>query len=266
MNKIMFLKLGGSLVTDKRKAYTFHESLVRQVVSEIVECLQEDPTIQLVLGNGAGSFAHRSATKYKLSEGATQQEGRFGACATHLDASRLNQLILKILLAAQLPVFSLQPSAFILSSDRKTTLLNISLIQAAIDQTMIPLVYGDVIIDTKLGATVYSTDRIFREIAEQFAHTAYAPSLIIHAGNYDGVMDQNGNIIPKITRNNHAEIKKSFYKSDIVDVTGGMEQKVEDMLELADLGIESVIINGKKKGVLKQTMLGDISSGTHIST
>lgn len=266
MNNIIFLKLGGSLVTDKRKAYTFNEAVVRQVVAEIAECLKEKPDIQLVLGNGAGSFAHQSATKYKLHIGATKEESRFGACVTHMDAAHLNQLITKIFFDAKLPVFSLQPSAFILSTDRKTTNITVDILKATLANGMIPFVYGDVIVDEKIGATVYSTDRIFREIAEHMVGTEYAPSLIIHAGNYEGVMDQRGQIISRITRENYEEVKKSLYKSDVIDVTGGMEQKVEEMLSLADHGVDSIIINGKKKGQIKASLLGNIASGTYISS
>ncbi|CAN5168194.1 isopentenyl phosphate kinase [soil metagenome] len=266
MNKVIFLKLGGSLVTDKRKAYIFNESMVKQVVSEITECLIEQPDLKLVLGNGAGSFAHQSATKYNLKDGAKEKEGRFGACFTHTDASYLNHLIIKLFLQQNIPVFSVQPSAFILSSQRETTHIDFSIIKALMTHSMIPFVYGDVIVDEKLGAVVYSTDRIFREMAEGMTSSEYAPSLIIHAGNYDGVMDQNGKIIPHVTRQNYDEVKKSLYKSDVIDITGGMEQKVEEMLSLADHGINSVIINGKKKGNMKSTILGDISSGTYIST
>ena len=262
---IIYLKLGGSLVTDKRKAYTFNESIVRQVVSQIAECLRERSDIQLVLGNGAGSFAHQSATKYRLHLGATEEEGIYGSCATHTDAAQLNQLIVKILLESKIPVYTLQPSAFILSSSRSTKHLNLTVFEQIITNNMIPFVYGDVIIDTDIGATIYSTDRIFREIAEKHAGTHFTPGLIIHAGNYDGVMDQNGQIIPTITRENYNEVKKSLYRSDVIDVTGGMEQKVEEMLHLVDHKISSIIINGKKKGLIKQTLLGDISSGTYIT-
>lgn len=267
MNKqIIFIKLGGSLVTDKRKAYTFNESIVNQIVEEIVGCLKAQPHLQLVLGNGAGSFAHQSAAKYRLSEGVNQDAGRFGACVTHNDASYLNHLITKIFHKARLPIFSLQPSAFILASNRNTVTMDLSVYRQLIQHHIIPFVYGDVIIDEVLGATVYSTDRIFRELAQQTVQTILAPSLIIHAGNYDGVMDQKGNIVSKITKNNYEEIKKSLYSSDLIDVTGGMEQKVKEMLHLADKGISSIIVNGKKKGIITQAMQGDLSSGTYITT
>ncbi len=265
MKKVIFLKLGGSLVTEKRKAYTFNELVVRQIVSEIAECLRENPDLHLILGNGAGSFAHQSATQYKLHQGATNRESRFGACVTHNDALYLNHIITKILLQANVPVFSLQPSAFVLSEQKKTVSMDISVITTLLDNSVIPFIYGDVIIDKERGATIYSTDRLFSEIAKKCATTSYSPSIIIHAGDYDGALDDKSKIIPSITRANYDDIKKYLYKSDLVDVTGGMEQKIAEMLELADQGVSSIIINGKKKGLLKKTILGDYSSGTYLS-
>lgn len=266
MKKIIYLKLGGSLVTDKKKAYTFQESQVVQIVQEVAAALQTNPEIQLVLGNGAGSFAHQSATKYQLKNGATSVEGKYGAAVTHQDATYLNHLISRLFHAASLPVFSLQPSAFIRAQNRHTAHLDLSIFEDMIRLGIIPFIYGDVIIDSHVGATVYSTDRLFREIAQKYAATPLSPKLIIHAGNYDGVMDQKGNIIPQITRSNYDEVKKSLYTSDMVDVTGGMQQKIEEMLALADSGISSIIINGKQKNLIKDTLLGDISSGTYISS
>ncbi|MBP7967151.1 isopentenyl phosphate kinase family protein [Candidatus Woesebacteria bacterium] len=266
MKKLIYLKLGGSLVTDKKKAYTFQASQVKQIVQEVVEALQTDLDIQLVLGNGAGSFAHQSATKYQLKNGATSAEGKYGAAVTHQDATYLNHLISHLFHASSLPVFSLQPSAFIRATNRQTTHLDLSIFEDMVRQGIIPFIYGDVIIDSQVGATVYSTDRLFREIAQKHVSTSFAPQLIIHAGNYDGVLDQNNKIIPHITPHNFEEIKNNFYTSDTVDVTGGMQQKVAEMMQLAVKGIPSIIINGSKKGHIKNALIGAVSSGTYIST
>lgn len=266
MKKIIYVKLGGSLVTNKQKAYTFNENIVKQIAKEIAEAVKEQPNLQLVLGNGAGSFAHQSAAKHNLKDGVTTSEGKYGATVTHQDATYLNHLITHILHQSSLPVFSLQPSAYFLANNRSTTKIDLSVFEELITHAMIPFIYGDVIIDTKVGATVYSTDRLLREIAQKHLNTAYQPSLIIHAGNYDGVVDKNNSVISHITPQNYDSVQHNFYISSNIDVTGGMQKKVEEMLELAAQGIPSIILNGSKKGLLKQTLAGNISSGTYISS
>lgn len=266
MKKIIYLKLGGSLVTDKQKAYTFNEQIVKQIAVEITEVLKENHNIQLVLGNGAGSFAHQSATKYNLQTGASTSEGKFGASVTHQDATHLNHLITRIFHQTSIPVFSLQPSAYIIAENKNTNNINLSVFEELINQGLIPFIYGDVIIDTKIGATVYSTDRLFREIAQKHINTIYQPSFIIHAGNYDGVLDKKGDLISNISPQNYDSIKQHFYTTSTIDVTGGMQKKVEEMLHLSSQGIPSIIINGTKKSLIKQTLLGHLSSGTYISS
>ena len=266
MKKIIYLKLGGSLVTNKQKAYTFNEDIVKQIAAEIAETVREQSNLQLVLGNGAGSFAHQSAAKYNLKDGVTTLGGKYGAAVTHQDATYLNHLITHIFHQSSLPVFSLQPSAYILASNRSTTQIELSVFEKLITQDMIPFIYGDVIIDTEVGATVYSTDRLLREIAQKHINTVYQPSLIIHAGNYDGVLDKNNSVISHITPRNYNSVQQNFYNSSNVDVTGGMEKKVDEMLKLAAHGIPSIILNGSKKGLLKETLAGAFSSGTYISS
>jgi isopentenyl phosphate kinase len=50
----------------------------------------------------------------------------------------------------------------------------------------------------------------------------------------------------------------------IKDVTGGMKNKVEELLRLAKSGIESEIVNANKRGVLKRLVAGERGLGTVI--
>ena len=50
-----------------------------------------------------------------------------------------------------------------------------------------------------------------------------------------------------------------------IDVTGGMLHKVKSLLELAKIGIESQVIDGKKPQTLKRALLGERNLGTIIT-
>ena len=76
-------------------------------------------------------------------------------------------------------------------------------------------------------------------------------------GNTDGVYDERGNTIDKITPKNFAEVKKVLGGSKSIDVTGGMLHKVEESLNLAKkLNIKTLIINGNMENSLLKAILG----------
>jgi hypothetical protein len=58
MKNLVFLKLGGSLITDKNKPYTSRPDKFTQIAHEIKSALSRNPDLQLILGHGPGSFGH----------------------------------------------------------------------------------------------------------------------------------------------------------------------------------------------------------------
>jgi len=56
--KIVLIKLGGSLITNKQKPFTPKISVIDDLSRQIKEALDEDKSLQLIIGNGGGSFPH----------------------------------------------------------------------------------------------------------------------------------------------------------------------------------------------------------------
>ena len=67
--EIIFLKLGGSLITDKDKAYTPRLDKLTELALEIKTVLDSTPDLLLILGHGSGSFGHTAAKKYGTRDG-----------------------------------------------------------------------------------------------------------------------------------------------------------------------------------------------------
>ncbi len=61
---LTFLKLGGSLITDKDSPHTARPEILRRLADEIVAARQSNPAMQLLIGHGSGSFGHMPAKKY----------------------------------------------------------------------------------------------------------------------------------------------------------------------------------------------------------
>lgn len=265
---ITLLKLGGSLITDKNKPYTARPAMIEQVVSEIATAVAAQPDLHLVLGNGAGSYAHQSAAQYKTIDGATSPEDMYGACVVHRDATRLHNMLIDACLEKKLPVYSMQPSALFMTENKQFCSGNYWILSTVLQNNMIPFLYGDVMIDKKIGATIYSTETLFAVLATFLPVVRdyqFTIDNIILAGDYDGVYDEQKNVIPEINTANFTKVKKHIGNSEHLDVTGGMVQKVQESLSIAQKGIDSHIINGSMKGNIAKALNGDCSFGTRIT-
>ncbi|MBN1319078.1 MAG: hypothetical protein JXA42_26580, partial [Anaerolineales bacterium] len=60
-NNVLFLKLGGSLITDKTRRETPRFDVIKWLAAEVREALDRRPDLKLVIGHGSGSFGHFAA-------------------------------------------------------------------------------------------------------------------------------------------------------------------------------------------------------------
>jgi len=256
MKNLIFIKLGGSLITKKRP-YTLNLRKIRELVKEISD-LKRRYKFKILLGNGAGSFAHVSAKKFKTKEGYINEKSKIGHCIVQDDASTLNRILVKEFLRAREKAISFQPSAAIETSNGKIKFFYFQPIKNYLKSDLIPIVFGDVVSDRKKGCSILSTEEIFKYLAKRLK-----PQKIILMSKVEGVLDSKGKIIPEINKNNFSKVQKFLKGANKIDVTGGMAHKVKEAMEMAKGKIEVFIIGGKK-GNLEKVLKGE-SIGTKIS-
>jgi isopentenyl phosphate kinase len=254
MKKLILIKLGGSVITDKSKEYSVREGNIKRFAGEVAEALKKSSD-KIIIGNGAGSFAHVPAKKYRTKEGLIAKSSVYGMAVTEDAARKLNSIVIKNFLEERLPVFSFSPASFLISDAKVYSKSYIEPINKALEIGSVPVVYGDVIIDKKIGCTIFSTEKILSILAKALLKDYKIR--IIYITDVDGVYDKDGKTIPVITNKNFKSLKSSITGACGVDVTGGMLHKVEEALKLAkETGIETVLINGNKKGNLMKVILG----------
>jgi len=261
--RLVFLKLGGSLITDKQTPRTARGGIIQRICGEIKTTLAEDPELRILLGHGSGSFGHVSGNKYQTRDGVSSPSDWLGFTKVWQDASTLNRLIMEALKSSDLPGICFPPSAGILSQGRKIQTWDLKPLRAALKHRLIPVVYGDVVFDTDLGGTILSTEDLFVFLAEEFK-----PDKILLAGLDPGVWkDYPGktSLFTEITPADQVEADKAVGRSAATDVTGGMAEKVNQMLELirSNPALEAVIFSGEEPGSIQQALLGKVS-GTRI--
>lgn len=260
---LVFLKLGGSLITDKSAKQTVLPAALDRLAHEIAAALAAQPALQLVVGHGSGSFGHTEGKKYGTRGGVrTPQQWRGFAEVAHA-ATKLNRQVLDALRAAGVPALNCQPSASAVAHDGLIQSMAVAPVRNALEHGLVPLVMGDVAVDEIRGGTIISTEDVFRYLAEQLQ-----PEQILLAGIERGVLAQwpDGEVIPLINSGNIQAVRPVLRGSHAADVTGGMESKVLDMLALAQSrpGLAIRIFPGTRPGMVQQMLLGGAGAGTRV--
>jgi isopentenyl phosphate kinase len=264
MTSLVFLKLGGSLLTDKSQSATARPDIIRRCACEVREALRARPELRLLLAHGSGSFGHVAAVQSRFGSG-----GVTGYAETGAAAARLNRIVTDIFLAEGVPVVSLQPSASAVCENGRLVELAVRPIELALPAGLVPIVYGDVAFDITCGESIASTELIFAYLAPRLR-----PARIVLAGQVDGVYtadplrDPSAERIPQITPATFADVRARLGGSHGVDVTGGMLTKVELMVSLVSIlpSLRARIISGETSGLLAQALQSDdnVSTGTWI--
>jgi isopentenyl phosphate kinase len=251
----IFLKLGGSLITDKTRVEHARKPIIRRLAREIKGAHEVRPDLQLVLGHGSGSFGHVAAKRHGTREGVKDRSGWLGYAEVAAAAARLNQIVTDLFIEEGVPVVSLPPSASARCEDGALRYLDTLALSTLLEHQLVPLVQGDVALDTVRGATIVSTEDVFIYLVREFQ-----PTHILLAGEVAGVYEQpemRGAIIPVITPGNVRQYAPALGDSHGVDVTGGMIGKVKQMLEVVQRypAIEARIFSGAVRGNVQRLLI-----------
>lgn len=260
---LVYLKLGGSLITNKHIECTPRHKVIRRLAREIVTGLEKRPQMNLLIGHGAGSFGHIQATRYNTRAGVHSACDWRGFAMVAAAVAELNGIVRTELLSAGVPIFNVHPSASARCQDGKLIKLAVEPIKRAIDNGLTPLLHGDVAFDETRGGTIISTEMIFT-----FLSRSLPPDEVLLTGITSGVLRSNprGSIIPEITPQSFPEYAADAAYSDAPDVTGGMKGKVAEMLALVQ-NIPSATVRifaAQPEGALARTLCGSEATGTVI--
>ena len=262
MGELVFLKFGGSLITDKTRPYTLLPDRVRRLGEALREARKARPDLRLLLAHGSGSFGHYAATPYGTRKGVHTPDQWRGFAEVSAAAARLNRLVTDLLLEAGVPVLSLQPSASARCRDGIVVHMEIAPIREALVRGLVPLIYGDVAMDEVRGGTIASTEDLFVYLAPLLS-----PRRILLLGEVPGVLDDRGAVIPRVSPSTLPRIRPLLSGSRGVDVTGGMAAKVAQMVRLVEGRPELTvhILSGMEPEQVRRALLDpDLPVGTRI--
>ncbi len=278
MKELVFLKLGGSLITDKTKPYTPRLDVMADLALQIATTLQTHPDLRLVLGHGAGSFGHVPASEYRTRDGLpphptplahrerdeTEENYWKGFAEVWYQAETLNRYVMDALHKANVRAITLPPSASVISTNGQVSVWETTPIRMALSAGVVPVIHGDVVFDEIRGGTILSTEDLFMHLTR-----ALRPDRILLAGLEKAVwadFPARTKKIEKLTYQTFEQISTGVGNATGTDVTGGMKSKVTQMLDLVkETSVASVqIFSGEASGNIARALSGE-TLGTLIT-
>jgi isopentenyl phosphate kinase len=259
-DKPVVLKLGGSVITYKDKPLKANEEALNRLSGEIAQAKVQ----QLVIVHGGGSFGHPLAKKYAIKEGFNGKASQLlGFSETHKAMITLNHTVLQALIRHNIPAFTVAPSSIIVTKSGR--------IVAGIDEHLknflhlglVPLLYGDVVLDSELGFTVLSGDQLVASAAIQLT----AQRIVIGVegdGLWSDPKKRQGEPIRTCTLQELIELQKQARKTSAHDVTGGMQGKLAELVPAVEKGITVIMVNASEPQRVYKALLGEEVLGTVI--
>lgn len=262
---MIILKLGGSIITCKGEV---QPTLNQENLDRISQEIRNSQVKELLIIHGAGSYGHPPAHHYQIGSPLDDEEDleqkREGFCVTHQSVQELNLAVCRALITAGIPAAPLSPSSFIHTHNKRITDFKTDLITEYLDLGLVPVLYGDVVLDRdlKIRMAVLSGDQILQYLAGKLK-----AERVILGTDVDGIYNRNpkthpnAQLIPLVTPEDELNFLEGAHT---VDVTGGMGGKVKELLRLAEKEVESQIINLNTEGLLERALMGDKVPGTWI--
>jgi isopentenyl phosphate kinase len=272
---VTLVKLGGSLLTDKTAVDAVRPDVLARLAAEIAAAAPaaagregaQDAGDALVIGHGSGSFGHVAASRYGLAAGLRDAGQLPGVSRTQERAAALHRQVCAALAAAGLFPFSLAPSSSVVAAGGRPLAIAVEPLVLALGNGLLPVLYGDVVLDREQGVAICSTERLFELLAAQLPAFGMRVRRVLWLGETDGVYDAAGRTLPRLGADalaGEAGDRPAIGAAAGTDVTGGMLHRVETALALAARGIPSLIANGTTPGLLAAALRGEPVVGTEV--
>ncbi len=258
----VILKIGGSAITDKTGELAAKTEIINRVAEEIKRADLDN----LIIVRGGGSFGHPTAAKYGIKDGYKKDPTqKLGFAETHLVMTVLNGLVMDALIWHEIPAISIAPSSCIITENGKVKFFDENALKAMQKMAFTPVMYGDAVLDEKLGFTILSGDQLVAYLAIK-----YKAQKIVIGADTDGLFDADPKTNPNAKAYKHLtlaelkEIQPKLGKAAGTDVTGGMAGKIAALIPAVEAGVH-VTITGATKGLSIYRALTDQSIlGTEI--
>jgi len=257
--ELTILKLGGSVLTKKDRPLTVNLAAMRRLAREI----KNAGTRSLLIIHGGGSFGHPLAKRYRIMEGLKDESQIIGFSRVHRAMMELNAAVVDALLEEGLPALPVSPSSFASTEGGELRSLETDLLTKYLRMGLLPVLYGDVVLDSKKGFSILSGDQLVSKLAIELRSR-----LIVIGVDVDGLFssdpkeDAGAKLFRRISLKNLDRVKLKPSKN--IDVTGGMPFKVKELSKVVEKGRQVLLVNALTPRRIYKALLGEEVIGTVI--
>ena len=226
---MLLIKLGGSIITNKKKPLSAKRKTIDNIVSSFRK-INED----FVVVHGGGSYGHYWSVKYDMHTKPKKYDPK-GVSIVKNSMIELNTIILDSFLKNKMNPYCLPPTDFVMGN--KPINRKILEIKKIANSGFIPITYGDALWYGNKKSYILSGDKIMSFLAR-----VLRPRLSIFVLNEDGLYSDMK--AKKLIYDFKDE--KIFIKKTVMDVTGGMTRKVAEASKISKMGLKVFFVNGNK--------------------
>lgn len=265
---LIVLKLGGSVITTKdSRTGAVRRSLVQRV-GKVIAAYLRHPKRRLVLLHGAGAPGHRLAQRYDLASGVRgNAHKKAAALRGQKITATLNHQITQLLKQSGVPAVTIAPPTIIAQRSGKLQSLDTTTIKKALQEGLVPVLYGDIVPDSTWGMSICSAD-----VSGAYLARILKADRLLFATDTDGIYSDDphynraAQLIHTTTRKKLAANIVQVKKSHSHDVTGGMRGKINSILSYTRgrCPQEIVIFNGRVPQRYAAILKGTRTRATHI--
>ena len=259
---VIIIKFGGSILTDKNTPNSMRNEVINSLISQISDNYQTSNQPKIILIHGAGSFGHPIANSFSIQKGLNQNIPNqiLGLTKTHQSVKKLNTNIVEGFLSREIPVLSLTTSSVFFQENSVLKFTGFNQIGSLLELEIIPILFGDILLHDSKNFSIISGDRVIYEICKSFSSSVnaeYKINKIIFCFDKDGIIISNAEKDSKVIQNIKSKdldllSLKNF--EDVIDVTGNIRGKLEEIKKICELGIPVQLINGQKPNLLTKAM------------
>jgi len=243
--RVLSVKLGGSVVTDKERPFTLRLGLLGRIAAALAAVAKETGT-RYVVTLGGGSFGHVAAHE-------AQEAGASPAEALSVVTSVMAELAQAV--ADVLAMHGMRPVVYPPHAFCKPLGLRPSCSWSPVSEALrlgaTPLLYGDAY-PCGDGWCIVSGDELAVEAA-----CALGASHVIYVSDVDGIYGPSGELLREVKLEEVARLATVAGRERGYDVTGGLARKIRAIRENWCAGLHGVwVVNGLRPERIRSLVAG----------
>jgi len=264
MQDLYIIKLGGSVITEKEgNRFEVRKAVLERIASEVKKALDEKG-FSLVIVHGVGPFGHTNVVEYDIDSGVHTERQKEGLAKTVKDCNFLDSVVVEALRKADVNAVAFDPNGFVKLDSKKVVEFPTEGIEKALSKGEVPVLFGQMVPDKSLNASVMSGDTVIGFLAKKLgAKKVFLGTDVAGIFTADPKKNPSAERIPLIDESNFEEVVKQTSEAGTVDVTGGMKGKLEKLREMLK-GTSALIFDANREGSFYRALVGGKVEGTEI--